>query len=89
MEGSPYFLETIYFLNLAQSGFLKYVDMPLQANRDKPYEVFLIYCQDKTIRYTGTQTDRQTDKQTDRQTDRQKQDKYTLDPGKSTVQKFI
>ena len=63
MGGSPYFLETIYFRNLAQSGFLKYVDMPLQANRDKPYEVFLIYCQEKTDRYTDTQADRQTDRQ--------------------------
>ena len=56
MGGSPYFLETIYFLNLAQSGFLKYVDMPLQENRDKSYEVFSTYCQGKTDRYTDRLT---------------------------------
>ena len=48
MGCSLYLLEIYFFQNLAQSGFLKYISMPLQETRDKSYEVFLSYCQEKT-----------------------------------------
>ena len=67
--GLPISQKQLFFQNLAQSGFLKYIDKPLgkyNINIDKSYEVFLIYCQHKTDRYTDRQTSRKKDRHTGR-----------------------
>ena len=53
-----------FFQNLAQSGLLKYIGMPLKKNKDKSYEMLLSSCRDRK------DIDRQTDRQIDRHTDR-------------------